>query len=199
MKATIVLTTGVFLIGMVGSATADPLADAGAAYDKGDYATALQDLRPLAARGVAAAQDDLGLMYHNGQGVAQDYAQSFSWYQKAATQGDSDGQYRVGLSYYAGWGVPKNGANAFAWFSKSANQRNPMAQSMVGVCYDQGFGVRQDYVAAYMWLTLAIAGLANSDPQMAQNDVQSRTNVASHMTPAQIAQAQTMANQWKPK
>ena len=67
MKATIVLTTGVFLIGMVGSATADPLADAGAAYDKGDYATALQDLRPLAARGVAAAQDDLGLMYHNGQ------------------------------------------------------------------------------------------------------------------------------------
>ena len=35
---------------------AGPLEDAGAAYDKGDYATALRLLRPLAEQGNAQAQ-----------------------------------------------------------------------------------------------------------------------------------------------
>jgi uncharacterized protein len=194
------LVAGVLAVSVVGgTAAADPLDTAAAAHDKGDYATAVRDLRPLAEQGLAAAQYDLGLMYNNGQGVPQDDTQAFSWYQKAANQGYGDGQYRIGLAYYAGRGVAKDGVNAAAWFGKSANQRNGLAQSMLGVCNDEGFGVPRDYVAAYMWLSLGITGLTNSNPQMAQNDIQSRANVAAHMTAAQIAQAQALADQWKPK
>ncbi len=40
-----------------------------AAYERGDYETALREFRPLAEQGNALAQHNLGVMYDNGQGV----------------------------------------------------------------------------------------------------------------------------------
>ena len=39
------------------------------AAQKGDFATALREWRPLAEQGNAVAQSNLGAMYHEGQGV----------------------------------------------------------------------------------------------------------------------------------
>ena len=44
-----------------------------AAYERGDFAAALKQFRPLAAKGNAGAQNNLGVMYENGQGVPQGY------------------------------------------------------------------------------------------------------------------------------
>ncbi len=57
-----------------------------AAYKRGDYATALREWRPLAEQGNANAQLFLGLMYGNGRGVPQDYAQAHMWYDLAASR-----------------------------------------------------------------------------------------------------------------
>ena len=46
------------------------------AFVKGDYVTALKELRPLAERGNAKAQYRRGRMYEFGQGVAVDKAQA---------------------------------------------------------------------------------------------------------------------------
>jgi hypothetical protein len=46
------------------------------ALNDGDYAVALKNLLPLAKRGNAVAQTDLGDMYYYGQGVPQDYAEA---------------------------------------------------------------------------------------------------------------------------
>ena len=54
------------------------------AYQAGDYATALQEWTPLAADGDADAQNNLGLMYGNGQGVPQDGTEAVRWYRLAA-------------------------------------------------------------------------------------------------------------------
>ena len=51
-----------------------------AAYLAGDYAAAVKSWRPLAERKDAYAQHNLGLMYLNGKGVAQDYAEAAKWY-----------------------------------------------------------------------------------------------------------------------
>ena len=56
---------------------AGPLEDATAATAKGEYATALKLLRPLAEQGDPAAQTKLGAMYLGGQGVAQLDARGF--------------------------------------------------------------------------------------------------------------------------
>ena len=57
------------------------------AYERQDYATALEKWRTLAEAGDAAAQNNLGVLYAEGQGVAQDYAQARTWFEKAAAQG----------------------------------------------------------------------------------------------------------------
>ncbi len=52
---------------------------------RGDYPTALRELRPLAEQGVAEAQFLLGVMYHYGQGVPQDYVQAHMRYNLASS------------------------------------------------------------------------------------------------------------------
>ena len=55
-----------------------------AAYERGDYATALREWRPLAEQGNAKAQVNLGVMYETGQGVPQDYREAVAWYRGSA-------------------------------------------------------------------------------------------------------------------
>ena len=68
-------------------ANAGPFEDSVAAYDRGDYATALLLLRPLAEQGNIWAQSNLGAMYAVGEGVPQDYVSAHMWFSLAATRG----------------------------------------------------------------------------------------------------------------
>ncbi len=60
------------------------------AYKRGDYATALEELRPLAEQSDASAQYTLGIMYAYGEGVAQDYVLSHMWFNLAAAHPPAD-------------------------------------------------------------------------------------------------------------
>ena len=62
------------------------------AYMDEDYATALQEWRPLAEQGDADAQTNLGFMYGNGNGVLQDDTVAHMWYRMAAAKGHDKGQ-----------------------------------------------------------------------------------------------------------
>ena len=72
------------------------------AYKRGDYATALEEWRPLAEQGLARAQHDLGFMYDNGEGVAQDHSEAARWYRLAAEQGLAEAQNNLGVLYEDG-------------------------------------------------------------------------------------------------
>ena len=58
---------------LIGVAVAGPFENAGAAYNQGDYATALRLWQPLAEQGNASGQFNLGVMYERGEGVPPDY------------------------------------------------------------------------------------------------------------------------------
>ena len=58
--------------------------------------------------------------------------------------------------------------------------------------YDNGRGVLQDYVRAHMWYNLAAA--QGNKPATKNRDL-----LAKRMTPAQIAEAQKLAREWRPK
>jgi hypothetical protein len=126
------------------------------AYNRGDFATALREWRPLAEQGDARAQFSLGLSYENGDGVPRDHAKAREWYEKAAAQGDAKAQFYLGMQASFGEGGP------------------------------------QDLIQAYMWYSLA-AGNGNAHAPGYRNDL------ARQMTPAQIAEAQKRAREWKPK
>ena len=61
------------------------------AYQAGDYATALQEWTPFAEAGYADAQNNLGYMYQNGQGVLQDNVMAHMWYNIGAANGSELG------------------------------------------------------------------------------------------------------------
>lgn len=78
------ILAGVVVAAMLtGGAAAEPIDDGVAAFFRGDYAAALQLLRPLAEQGDATAQTWLGVMYDEGKGVPQDYAEAVRWYRLA--------------------------------------------------------------------------------------------------------------------
>src|SRR5215469_12725974 len=84
------------MVSLAAPVLAGPFEDGTAAYGKGDYATALRLLRPLAEEGLAKAQIVVGVMYARGQGVARDYNEAIKWYGRAADQGDAAGQTALG-------------------------------------------------------------------------------------------------------
>ena len=93
-----------------------------AAYDAGDYVTALKEWLPLAEQGNLDAQHNMGLMYYNGWGVLQDYAEAIKWYRLAAKQGDASPQNYIGGMYYEGKGVLQDYVMANMWYNiASAN------------------------------------------------------------------------------
>jgi len=198
MKVTLkhVLAAIVLLLSFAAPVAAGPFEDAVAARDRGDYATALRLLRPLADHGEAPAQRYLGAMIQNGKGVRQDTAEAEKWYRKAADQGDALAQRYLGASFLRlilnGDGAPLNYAEAVKWLRLAANQGEPAAQALLGLMYTKGnMGVLQDYVLGYMWFNLAAA-------QNEENAAEARDKTASLMTPAQIPQAQKLAREWKP-
>ncbi|HHQ4547446.1 TPA: LysM-like peptidoglycan-binding domain-containing protein, partial [Aeromonas veronii] len=83
---------------------------------------AITKYRKAAEQGNASAQYNLGLMYEQGHGVAQDYKQAVSWYRKAAEQGNASAQYNLGLMYEQGHGVVQDNKEAIAWYRKAAEQ-----------------------------------------------------------------------------
>ena len=86
---------------------------------------AIDDLKKKAEQGDANAQNILGLMYNNGEGVTQDYKEAVKWFTKAAEQGYASAQYNLGLMYDMGNGVTQDYVQAHAWVNvSSANGNN---------------------------------------------------------------------------
>ena len=69
------------------SSNADQLEDAKIALGNENFEKAYELLSPLAENGNAEAQNILGSMYVNGQGLEQDATKGLSWIMKAANQG----------------------------------------------------------------------------------------------------------------
>ena len=82
-------------------------------------------------------------------------------------------------------------ASALRLIRPLAEQGDANAQYNFGVFYDNGLGVPQDKVRAYMWFNLSAA-------QGREGAAAFRDLIARRTTPAQIAEAQRLAREWKP-
>ena len=103
-------------------------------------------------QGYAQAQCGLGVLYYNGQGVAQDYSAAMKWYRMAADQGDANAQCTLGRMYHQGQGVSQDYSAALKWYRMAADQGDAPAQRIVGFMYYEGQGVPQNTSEALRWL-----------------------------------------------
>jgi TPR repeat protein len=139
----------------------------------------------LAVHGLAAGGIERGGAAYN-QG---DYGAALSEWRPLAEQGDAGAQLNLGFMYDNGYGVPQDYTEAIKWYRRAAEQGSDRAQYNLGLMYDVGYGVPQDFVRAHMWYDIAGVEVA----------INYRDYVAREMSPAQIAEAQKLARDWKGK
>lgn len=164
-----------------------------AAYQSGDYATALKHWMPLAEKDDAEAQRNIGIMFQQGLGVPQSDVEAAIWYRRAAENGHVRAQQNLGVMYEEGAGVLQDYAEAAKWYSKSAEGGNVIAKLNLGVMFEQGLpGLPKNLVQTHMWYNLAAA-------QGSADAAKFRDAVAENMTPAQVAEAQRLAQEWLQK
>jgi TPR repeat protein len=174
--------------------------DAGeAAYQKGKYPAALKLVQPLAEDGDPRAESLLGLMYYHGRGLKQDDAQAVKWFRLAADKGNAVAQFNLGVMHAEGQGVPQDYVEAIKWYRRAAEQGEARAQFNLGVSYAEGQGVEHDYVTAYMWFNLAVPRFLPSEADRRRAAINNRDLTASRMSREQIAEAQRLSREWRPK
>lgn len=120
------------------------------AYKRGDFAAAFKEWQPIAEKGDANAQYNIGLLYAKGEGVPQNYKQAIEWYRKAAEQGVVAAQFNLGVIYANGQGVPADPEEARKWFAMAAQHGIPAAQTGLADLYSEGKGFR-NYAEAEKW------------------------------------------------
>jgi putative methionine-R-sulfoxide reductase with GAF domain len=86
----------------------------------------VDQLKQLADKGDADAQNALGLRYASGDGVSQDEREAVSWFTKAAENGNVKAQVALGTRYWAGRGVEPSLREAYFWtvLARAAGDKN---------------------------------------------------------------------------
>lgn len=86
------------------------------------YKQSLPLVREAVKLNYALAQNNLGAMFDNGQGILKDQVQAVKWYRKSADQEYARAQYNLGVLYHSGLGVSRDMDNAIRNYNISAKK-----------------------------------------------------------------------------
>ncbi len=147
-------------------AIADVLAGV-TAWERGDYATAVREWRPLAERGDADAQFNLAQAYKLGRGVPIDLERAAELYRRAAVQNHLQAADNLGLVLYD----LQRREEAMPYLVQSADRGEPRAQFVLGAELFNGERVSRDWPRAYALMKRAAdQGLDRATAALAQMD-----------------------------
>jgi hypothetical protein len=123
------------------------------AWQRADYSAAVGIWRPLAEKGDADAQFNLGQAYRLGKGVPINLGAAKTWFERAAASGHLDAQTTLGLLLF------QNGdqAEGIKWLKKAAEENEPRALLVYGTALYNGDGVTQDRLLGYAYVNRAAA------------------------------------------
>jgi TPR repeat protein len=153
------------------------LREADAAYQNGDFATALHLVQPHAEQGDVLAQARLAMLYFFGRGVPQNYVMAAKWQRLAAEQSNVPFfQQWVGNNFLYGRGEPQNGIEAIKWLRKAADQDFAPAQLDLGRAYEYGAAGSPDYAEAIKWYRRAAEQPTSNWPELDANETSGSRN-----------------------
>jgi cell division septation protein DedD len=137
------------------------------AWQKSDYSAAVAIWRPLAEKGDADAQFNLGQAYRLGRGVPINLAAAQSWFERAADKGHVDAQTTLGLLLFQNG----NHTGGLRWLKVASDQGEPRAMLVYGTALFNGDGVPQDPILGYAFVSRAAAqGLQAAKDTLGQLD-----------------------------
>jgi TPR repeat protein len=139
-----------------------------ARYRAGDHAGAAKIILQAAQAGYPLALYEMGYLYENGDGVAQNMAEAARWYTLGAAQGEPSAEAALGQLYEDGNTVPNDWVSAATWYTKSAQQGNRMGEYRLGRAHEYGMGVPLNLDQAIAWYDKAAAQGDGKASYMAQ-------------------------------
>ncbi len=113
------------------SSHTDQFSDAVGAYANADFEKAYQLWNLLAENGNPGAMFDLGVLYWEGQGIAQNRSLAIQWWQRAAENNIAAAQYNLGLVYFLGEEVTTDTEKALALVQLAAEQQHDYARQIL--------------------------------------------------------------------
>ena len=153
------------------------------AWQRADYSGAVAIWRPLAEKGDADAQFNLGQAYRLGRGVPTNLAAAKTWFERAAKQGHTDAETTLGLLLFQN----NDQAEGLKWLKKAADKGEARAMLIYGTALVNGDSVTQDPVLGYAYVSRAAAqGLGPAKQTLEQLD--QILPIADRKRGAQIAQ-----------
>jgi len=163
-----------------------------------DLAAAAKWYQKAAEQGDVPAQSHLGRLYRIGAGVPRDAALAAKWSIKAATQSNALAQANLGYMSLEGFGLPADPAAAAGWFKRAAEQGDASAMLGLATLCESGKGVPKDLVQAHKWYALAGIDDGEYDEELFARAKHLASTLAEKKTPAQIAQAEQLARDFRP-
>ena len=124
----------------------------------------LPQLRQAAFKGDSRAETTLGLLYFNGEALAQNDDKAMEWFLRAKAKGNKLAEYYVSYMYFQGRGVEYDPSAAAEFYTVHAEEGLPSCQYFLGRMYLSGSGVAQDTKKAISWLAMA-ADQGDADAQ----------------------------------
>jgi TPR repeat protein len=188
-----ILLALVLLCGLTGVVSADDYQDGLDAALRGHGAEAIAKFKKAGEAGNVRAQFMLGDIYRLGDDVPKDTKEALRWYQKAAEGGYIVSQHTLARMYELGRGVLQDHQKVIYWYTQGAESGDAQSQVQLGRIYHE----LQDYVKAHKWFNLA--GTHFTSQMLIDAATKSRDDIAKKMSPQQMAEAQQLARDWKPK
>ena len=153
---------------------------------------AVDRLKMVAQQGYAPAQEKLGMLYDDPNGLMPaDKDAAFDWTKKAAEGGLALAMNRLAMMYYEGSGVARDPSLTAVWLRRAAKRGAVDSAFNLGALYMKGEGVPVNPTEAYEWMMIA-AKLG--DKQAAQT----ASGLKSQLTDAQIAKVHDEVESFQP-
>ncbi len=121
------------------------------ALASGNYAAAIEQLRPLAGSGNVAAQLALGQILRNPSNPQRAPEEALRWFTRAAEQNNAEGNYWLGVMHRLGEGVPRDFDHSIKFWRAAAAAGSANAQGALAQTLFAGDGAPKDAVEAVRW------------------------------------------------
>jgi len=178
-----------------------------------DLPMAISWFQQAANHGDTEAMDNLGSIFAGGEPQTNqtasdalvDSMKALYWYGKSASFGDANAMGSIAGIYQEGRLTGQSQSEALVWYEMAAKaeaSRNkarvlsPNFAGVLGDIYYKGTGVEQDKLQAYQWYAIACADAARLN-RPEDSSCASRKNVASELSPIEVAKAQALAADWE--
>lgn len=130
------------------------------AFVAGKYSEAVTWWHSAAKLGHARAQNGLGVLYRDGDGVAKDAKRAVLWFRRSAENGYAFGMFNLAAMYSEGTGVARDDIEAYKWFRiasvidydrKAAFERDIVAKRLTAEQLAQAEQRAQDWINRFFF------------------------------------------------